>query len=166
MTLDLPAIRARAEAATPGPWYALPDPAPSRVDHGYRLVATTTRAAADNVYGLRDAMGYPGLTKLDSDSDADFIAHAREDVPALLAEVERLSRNLELASAECCDLSAYRQLVREEHPAEVAALTAEVERLRERVRRVALWVVDEVDPDMNEDDKQQLANEALEATRG
>lgn len=88
------------------------------------------------------------------------------DRDALLAEVERLSRNLELASAECCDLSVYRQLVREEHPAEVAALTAEVERLRERVRRVALWVVDEIEPDMNEDDKQQLANEALEATRG
>ena len=49
---------------------------------------------------------------------------------ALLAEVERLSRNLEYASAECAEVSVYRQLVREEHPAEVAALTAEVERLR------------------------------------
>lgn len=120
MTLDLPAIRARAEAALPM-----------------------------DLYEAGKALG---------------MAHM--DRAALLAEVERLSRNLELASAECCDLSAYRQLVREEHPAEVAALTTEVERLRERVRRVALWVVDEVDPDMNEDDKQQLANEALEATRG
>lgn len=152
MTLDLPAIRARAEAATPGPWYALPDPAPSRVDHGYRLVATTTRNAAANVYGLRDAMGYPGLTKLNSDADADFIAHAREDVPALLAEVERLSRNLELASAECCDLSAYRQLVREEHPAEL--------------ERVARWVATELRPDLSPAEIDALVAEALEAPRG
>ena len=154
MTLDLPAIRARAEAATPGPW---------SLQESNQGGAILLRGLENDNRLRRHPQSHLQVVP---EADAVFVAHAREDVPALLAEVERLSRNLELASAECCDLSAYRQLVREEHPAEVAALTAEVERLRERVRRVALWVVDEVDPDMNEDDKQQLANEALEATRG
>jgi regulator of replication initiation timing len=47
---ELDVIRKRAEAATPGPWFA---------------------EAANT-------------------ADAEFIAHARQDVPKLLAEIERL----------------------------------------------------------------------------
>lgn len=68
MTLDLDAIRARCEATTPGPWNN--DELPMIVvdeRHNPATVAITTCGA-----------------------DAAFIAHARADIPALLAEVERL----------------------------------------------------------------------------
>lgn len=65
--LDLAAIRARTEAATAGPW------------------------EADGVEGNLNAPGIRVAEFLSwPEADAQFIAHAREDVPALLAEVERL----------------------------------------------------------------------------
>lgn len=108
MTLDLPAIRARAEEA--------------RDTERCRVV--------------------PGIAR---------VTLAVDEVDALLAEVERLSRNLEYASAECCDLSAYRQLVREEHPAEL--------------ERVARWVATELRPDLSPAEIDALVAEALEAPR-
>lgn len=104
MTLDLPAIRARAEAAFP------------------------TRCSP--------------VVRMERHAEGEWVPWAAYDATralnaALLAEVERLTRNLEAASAECAEISVYRQLVREEHPAEVAALTAEVERLREIIAVMA-----------------------------
>jgi len=70
---ELEAIKARVEAATPGPWDAsAPD------EDGESIV------------------GAPGEwwdwdhTTCEHYDDAVFIAHARTDVPALVAEVERL----------------------------------------------------------------------------
>lgn len=37
-------------------------------------------------------------------SDAEFIAHAREDVPALIAEVERLQADLSQSKKDCVEL--------------------------------------------------------------
>jgi uncharacterized protein (UPF0335 family) len=74
------AIRERCEAATPGQWKWKQCPV------GHDLVS---RSEDDQVRGL------VVLTcDLDwvLDSDAEFIAHAREDVPALLDEVERLEQ--------------------------------------------------------------------------
>jgi hypothetical protein len=80
MTKDeLDAIRARVAAATPGPWeagtaFCCPDC--GWVDGPKRTVCPV----------------YEGAKRthtLDA-NDAEFIASAREDVPALLAEVERL----------------------------------------------------------------------------
>lgn len=82
--IDIDAIRARAEAATPGPW----------ADHDGPL--------------LEDVVAY-----IYSDADEAFIAHAREDVPALLAEVERLGIGaLRAAEAERDRLRAQVQAVR------------------------------------------------------
>jgi hypothetical protein len=64
---ELEAIRKRAEAATAGPWRESKS-TPSIYAKGLKHIA-------DNV-----------LTE-----DAEFIANARQDVPRLLAEVERLS---------------------------------------------------------------------------
>lgn len=67
----LNAIKERAAKATPGPW----------------------RSAG--LYGVRtqndEALSIPLRP-----SDATFIAHAREDVPVLVAEVERLQNRCEL----------------------------------------------------------------------
>jgi len=72
--VDLDAIRARAEAATPGPWNATGS---SHDDDGLVTLFSDDVDADDPV-----AIVAP--------SDAEFIAHARVDISALLAEVERL----------------------------------------------------------------------------
>lgn len=66
-------IEARANAATPGPWrYTL-----------YFVMSPSQGLIAD--------IG-PGSASVNS--DAAFIAHARTDVPALLAEVRRLREEI------------------------------------------------------------------------
>ncbi|MGL5999823.1 MAG: hypothetical protein ACRC1I_25515 [Pseudomonas proteolytica] len=76
MSIDLEAIRARAEAATPGPWTAM---------------------------WLDDCFIEPRICKIPANgcydynkfgANSQFIAHAREDVPALLAEVRRLNEKV------------------------------------------------------------------------
>lgn len=74
---ELEAIKARVEAATPGPWVDMGD---------------TFYESVCSVPGL-----HTGVTPICMDPEGDdrpqdraFIAAAREDVPALVAEVERL----------------------------------------------------------------------------
>lgn len=44
----------------------------------------------------------PGVAQVATDVEAEFIAHAREDIPALLAEVERLrDKIMELGDCRC-----------------------------------------------------------------
>jgi hypothetical protein len=81
--LDLDAIEARAKAATPGPWRKQP------------------RLSIDGSVES-EAMGKGGVPAMmvDIDSersrvDAEFIAHARKDVPDLVAEVRRLRAALD-----------------------------------------------------------------------
>lgn len=123
VTLDLPAIRARAEAAS-----AVLIPVTPQVMQDIPALLAEVERLTEQVEAF------------DRYTD-ELDAMLRRDMAKLITledEVERLSRNLEAASAECCDLSVYRQLVREEHPAEVAALTADVERLREAVDKACL----------------------------
>lgn len=70
-------IKARAEAATPGPWYHVLS----------AIVGTTTRPDDDNTTCICNTE-WGNATNVQP--NAEFIAHAREDVPALLEEVERL----------------------------------------------------------------------------
>lgn len=75
---DLAAMRARAENASPGPWAVVSGGHGRYIDHD---ITGPARSA------------HHGFFK----RDADFIAHAREDVPALLDECNRLrSRVTEL----------------------------------------------------------------------
>lgn len=66
-------IRTRAEKATPGPW-KITWPSEEVEDADGRLVAADARQNSDNT---------------------EFIAHAREDIPWLLAERDRLTKNLD-----------------------------------------------------------------------
>lgn len=82
MTFDLEPIKARAETATPGPWKA--EGAPWRVRAVYMQA------------GLRHT-AWPALCDCGAqpnEANAEFIAHAREDIPALIAEVERLRADI------------------------------------------------------------------------
>lgn len=73
MTLDLVPIKRLEEAATPGPW---------RTDSDECCVY-----ADEDASGTGDAIAERILTS----ADAAFIATSREAVPALIAEVERLT---------------------------------------------------------------------------
>ena len=79
-------ISARASAATPGPWKWSPN---------------------YNLTGSDDMILIPtdGGMYLPEDRDAAFIAHARTDIPWLLAEVEHLRQVIEL-EAQLLDAAA------------------------------------------------------------
>ena len=92
---DLDAIRARCEAATPGPWTAY------NANEGteYQPAWEVANDAFHNPPADEDAPWIAVHLETGIKDDAEFIAHAREDVPALLAalassraEVERLTR--------------------------------------------------------------------------
>lgn len=91
-------IRARCDAATPGPWQHESD------------------------YGayIRDANG-ANVCLLYHSEDAAFIAHAREDIPYLLTEVERLSGDYDEANR------AYHEWFKEAQNATARAEKAEAE---------------------------------------
>ena len=87
---DLEAIKARAAAATEGPWewddptigqhWSRPEPWATVVDDEVNC--------GGYCYG-------GSSSPIKSDADGQFIAHAREDIPALVAEVERLREERE-----------------------------------------------------------------------
>lgn len=72
---ELRVIEARAEAATPGPWEM-------EVDDPYVI------------WGPDDLriVSFKGSTIIGFEDNAPFVAHAREDIPALIAEVRRLRK--------------------------------------------------------------------------
>ena len=72
---QLAAIRARAEAATPGPWEAQEPWGASGIGWG-------------RVKGPKARRQYYGSMCFDRIEDVEFIAASRADVPALLADLE------------------------------------------------------------------------------
>ena len=79
--LDLDAIEVRSALATAGPWHTPHEDGYGCVYIGnYGWVAGDSRGNGPS-YDVDDEQGH---------ADAEFIAHAREDVPALVAEVRRL----------------------------------------------------------------------------
>ena len=97
--LDLDAIEARANAATPGPWVwedwntegdptTGPEPytltAPPEADPEWR----SDRLFPNLRYPIIDAHGSDGILT----ADAEFIAHAREDIPKLIKRIRELEK--------------------------------------------------------------------------
>lgn len=111
MPLDLEAVEARVDAATPGPWYAVHTDDTAYMNAHY--VGTQDRGAFhDNVVGMDGSragetvaitlLQAPDLAAHDGEQwreNTDFIAHARQDVPALIAEVRRLRTEMDTALA-------------------------------------------------------------------
>jgi hypothetical protein len=88
---ELAAIKERLAAATPGPWDAVWE-----VCYGWEVRAAAAERPGYESGSLaavwkRDR----GDSDLLAQPDAEFIAHAREDVPALVAEIERLQHMLD-----------------------------------------------------------------------
>jgi hypothetical protein len=86
---ELDAIEARANAATPGPWiskHVKTVYTNGEVEHQVR-----SRENGKHVAQIRFRASGDGTIGSDiEDRDVEFIAHARSDVPALVAEVRRL----------------------------------------------------------------------------
>lgn len=74
-------IKAREQAATPGPWEEKTNRHPQCNGEPWGWIS----GAAGNITWS----GYVGKT------NADFIAHARTDIPALISEVEQMTKQLE-----------------------------------------------------------------------
>jgi hypothetical protein len=120
--LDLEAIKARAKAATPGPWHVWDGPLyvgggadlcigagdewlanmdhryganyAERLDHDPATHAEIFGEGKDGKAGCRICSINEEAT-IEQQNNANFIAHARKDIPMLVAEVERLTEALE-----------------------------------------------------------------------
>jgi hypothetical protein len=79
---QLAVIQERCATATPGPWEAGP------LDYLRVEVYQAPEAPKINRFHWQRVC----ICREARDEDAEFIAHAREDIPALLEEVERLRR--------------------------------------------------------------------------
>lgn len=97
--IDVKAIRERVDKATPGPWVSTGDAAPwSDKRREFAFGASILRDGVPIVEGGQQYESDEAVGVLGND-DADFIAHAREDIPVLLdalvisnARAERLAR--------------------------------------------------------------------------
>ena len=95
--LDLEAVRSRVEAASVGPW--------KEGRHDLQSYDGVSGEPFTNVYGAeveRMHLGHArpftiarALHDENNKSDAEFIAHARTDIPILIAEVERQAAEIE-----------------------------------------------------------------------
>ena len=92
-TLDLEPIKERLAAATPGPWdfHVLPQSvgitvATSHSEQGPRETCWTVDLP-------------PEIGGMGTEKDATFIAHAPEDIAALISEVERLRGQIDAVKA-------------------------------------------------------------------
>jgi hypothetical protein len=95
--LDLDAIRARAEAATDGPWaHVIEQDGDESGPNGQDAPTRSWFIPAE-----ADADFEPTFYQVGAIADAEFIAHARTDVPALVAEVERLTGIVDGLCALC-----------------------------------------------------------------
>lgn len=88
---ELAAIEQRAAAATKGPWY---------VSGGDVMSEHRDEIPYGSVVCETGFTGMVAATENTYSSDADFIAAARADVPALLAEVRRLRAEVERRTRE------------------------------------------------------------------
>ena len=106
--IDLDAIEARANAATPGPW---------------KHEGQEVRAAYHVAFCGEAATSQGATSARDCTRNARFIAHARTDVSALIARVRELEEERDQALAD------YQDIGRVMHE-ECSRLEAECERLK------------------------------------
>lgn len=99
MSIDLDAIRARVDAATPGPWRVVQEHGRDIADEGYSRIWIQAEAGEQHdIADLIDDDSANGSPL--ADENAEFIAHARQDITDLLAEVDQLRAELARAAVD------------------------------------------------------------------
>lgn len=84
---DRAEIQARTDAATKGPWMTITNYASGEVAEVF------APASSQTVFGAKSrSRRWEAPIRV---ADAEFIAHAREDIPKLLAELTRIEQALE-----------------------------------------------------------------------
>ena len=93
---ELQAIEERANKASTAPWIVEAGPYSGR-DWMIGSIAMFLGASCwdDKCYTVTTNQVHASELEGDAKTDADFIAHAREDVPALIAEVRELRAKLD-----------------------------------------------------------------------
>lgn len=104
-TVDVAAIQARVDAATPGEWFVVSEN--ETVDGCAVEVVSVMVGEGEGPYS------YIAIECEHGAADAEFIAHARADVPALLAENARVEADLAVAVHEATTTRAALERVRE-----------------------------------------------------
>lgn len=130
--LDLDAIEARVNAATPGPWRTVWG---SLIARGVEITESGTYRAIQDVAEIPDdrcEWESDEAVEVSAEADAEFIAAARADVPALVAEVRRLERII-------AETDSLAEVERDRAMAELAGLRAS---LPDRDRRTAADALD------------------------
>ena len=113
---ELVAIEARANTATPGPWT--------------RIINTCGGPVIYSVW-VEDARGWSICVDV-SEADAEFIAAARDAVPALIAEVRRLQEELLTA------IERTQGSVHDYYYDKIRDMTIEIEQLHDQIGRDAI----------------------------
>lgn len=87
-------IRGREKAATQGPWWA---------HKSFEVIYGQNSGCDSLIVCALESENFMYSKELDMRANATFIAHAREDIPALLDEVERLRAENEKMRAQVED---------------------------------------------------------------
>lgn len=129
---ELQAIAQRAEKATEGPWENCRGFVRSPV-HGSEMTAPgfTVTTSCLWVAECRDGEAF-----YNADANADFIAHARTDIPALLAEITRLRAQVEArdkALKKCAGLMMEAAICIEASKEPAVSLCADLRRAASQV---------------------------------
>lgn len=133
---DLATIAARADAATPGPWWAWDRGV------GWHIATEDPNATADVPALLPEGI----RTDLGRREDAEFIAHAREYVPRLVAEVRRLRAHHEHCAWGACGSCEDVALERDAAQADLELLRARVAELEQALARAEAAEQERDDP--------------------
>jgi hypothetical protein len=83
---ELEAIRVRAQAATPGPWTSMVEGRDHTSGDSFIMIGPPERRTDDMYVSLGSHPASP--------ADQDFVAAARQDIPRLLNEIQRLASML------------------------------------------------------------------------
>lgn len=161
--LDVAAIAARCNAATPGPWRDTWEEFAAQTDHHeggvVQQVVETGPDGDDLPFPVVGLVWYDGPQLCTTKEDATFIAHARTDVPALLAALRAAEQEREaavLAERERCadrveafflqvDESLLELLGKEDSPTKRALLVEHIETTR-TTRGAVSNVIRRIDP--------------------
>jgi hypothetical protein len=93
--LDLEPIKARLAHASQGPWAIRLSGNPN---HSVKIISEGRPGLLAEVHHYSDPQHGP--TEIERDANAKLLAAARQDIPALVAEVERLRISLRARESE------------------------------------------------------------------